>query len=175
MFFRRLFPYRTLWSWYKSFPLSALSVHRKSIVHFEKTIILGHLSWVKTIVYYFNSLKYFIEVSLSADQPAACLQPAFLIAGYQSLSTQLWALLCPSSQQNLQIQCAVSVACSAEVFRYPFPLLRIILAVTWGERTCLCPVFSAVFFGPLLTWPGKEEGWECILQAVGKKRGQDKN
>lgn len=73
MFFRRLFPYRTLWSWYKSFPLSALSVHRKSIVHFEKTIILGHLSWVKTIVYYFNSLKYFIEVSLSADQPAACL------------------------------------------------------------------------------------------------------
>lgn len=55
-----------------SFPLSALSVHRKSVVHFEKTIIPGHLSWVKTIVYCFNSLFYW-SITVCADQPAACL------------------------------------------------------------------------------------------------------
>lgn len=96
------------------------------------------------------------------------LQPAFLAAGCQSLSTQLWALPCPSSQQNLQIQCAVSAACSAKVFRYPFPFLRIIPALTWEGRTCLCSVVFAAFMGPPLTRPGKKGGWECILQAVGK-------
>lgn len=72
MFFRRLFPHRALWFWYKSFPLSALSIHRKSVVHFEKTIIPGHLSWVKTIVYYFNRLFYW-SITICADHPAACL------------------------------------------------------------------------------------------------------
>lgn len=167
MFLRRLFPCRALWSWYKSFPLSALSVHRKSILHFEKTIIPGHLFWVRTIVYNFNSLFY-CRIAVCADQPAACLP-----------GTQLWALPCPSSQENLQIQCAVFVACSAhvlsnvfawyKVFRYPFPLLRIIPAFAWEGRTCLCPVVFAVFLGPPLMWPGKKEGWECILQAIGKK------
>lgn len=180
MFLRRLFSYRALRSCYSSFPLSALSVHRRWFLRFEKTIIPGHLSWVKTTAYDFNSLFY-CGITVCADQPEASLPGCRILkAQYATLSPLLPYLLprrsvhCKSNVLSLLLAQPTSQGESNlfawyKVFRYPFPLLRIVPVLTWKGRTCLFPVVSAAFLGPLLTRPGKKESWECILPATGKK------
>lgn len=156
MFLRRLFPYGALRSCHSSLPLSVFSVHRRSFLHFEKTIIPGHLSWVKTIAYDFNSLFY--------CGIAVCYLLYVFFPGDQFTENPVCCLCCLLSPR---LKVSVTFLCTYKVFRYPVPLLRIVPALTWEGRTC--PVVSAAFLGPLLVQPGKKEGWQCILLAIGKK------
>lgn len=144
---------------------------------FKKTIIPGHFSWMKPTACDLNSLFY-SRLTVCAAQLEASL-PACKIVRLQhaKLSPSL-QIFSPGAEFTANptccLWCLLSLCIKARVTVFPsircsgtFSHSQVLLQL-WS-RTCLCPVVSAAFLGPLRKHPGKKKGSEYILQAITRK------